>query len=351
MIPRKLAETICRRFWLLLLPVLAVPLVALLLTRPEREYQSSALVWVTTPIGGSPLLGTYNPYLSPAQNQVNGLNDLLASESFRMRVALDAGIAEQDAGEKAKAKHPYSIYSFPKGTNVLTIVGRAHSPEAAQKLVQATMTRFGESAQAQAEREAGLGEEYYQQQLVVAERDLEARRVDVITYLAANPTAAIPGSAAALSIDYQTLQRAVERQANTVSDLQARLQTVEFRRVSAPQSQEVSFVVQDEASSPDGPLPTSITSRAAMPAAGVFLGLLISVTYVYVLYRTDHSLVSSEDVAAMGAPVLAEIPNLQPIPQLAGFPPLDWLIARRYRNFARRTASFISAESFGEKAA
>jgi capsular polysaccharide biosynthesis protein len=351
MIPRKLAETICRRFWLLLLPIAAVPLLALVVARPQPEYQSQALIWVTSPINGNPLLGTYNPYLSPAQNQVNGLNDLLTSETFRTRVALDAGIAEQEEGEKPKERYPFSITSFPKGTNIMAVVGRAQSPDEAQDLVTATLVRFGEAAQEQAEREAGLGEEYYRQQLAVAERDLEARRADVNAYLAENPAAANPGSAAALNIDFQTLQREVERQAQTVSDLERSLQTVEFRRVSAPQSQEVSFIIQDEPSLPDAALPTSLTSRLAMPAAGLFLGLLISVSYVYALFRTDHSLVSNEDVTALGAPVLAEIPDLQPLSHLAGVPALGWLIQRRYRHFARRTASYISAEGHGGKAA
>lgn len=351
MIPRKLAETICRRFWLLLLPIAVVPLLAVVLTKPQPEYQSQALIWVTTPIGGNPLLGTYNPYLSPAQNQVNGLNDLLTSETFRTQIALDAGIAEQEPGEKAELRYLFSIASFPKGTNVMAVVGRAQTPREARDLVAATITRFGEAAQEQAEREAGLGEEYYRQQLAVAERDLEARRADVNAYLVENPSAATPGSAAAMNIDFQTLQREVERQAQTVSDLQRSLQTVEFRRVSAPQSQEVSFIIQDQPNVPEAALPLSLTSRLAMPAAGVFLGLLISVSYVYLLYRTDHSLVSNEDVAALGAPVLAEIPELQPIPHLSGFPALGWLIDRRYRNFARRTASYISADSPGGKAA
>ncbi|OAI40206.1 hypothetical protein AYO38_06240 [bacterium SCGC AG-212-C10] len=346
MIPRKLAETICHRLWFLLLPVIVLPLVVVLVTAPQHEYQSTALVWVTIPPGGSPLLGTYNIYLSPAQNQVNGLNDLLASESFRLRVASDAGIATQDSGDEApKARYPFSIYSFPRGTNVLEIVGRAQSAEEAQLLVSATITRFGESAQAQAEREANLGQEYYQQQLAVAQRDLDARRAQVSEYLAEHPGAAVPGSAAALNIDYQTLQKEVENQVRTVNDLQGRLQTVEFRLVSAPQTQEVSFVVQDPASLPNAPLPTSLTSRAMMPLAALLFGLIISCTYLYILYRTDHTIVSRQDVLVFGVPVLAEIPSLRPLPKLHGIPPLAWILERRYRHFARKTASTISAET------
>ena len=128
MISGKLVETIFRRLWVLAIPVLLVPVLAVALTGGSATYQSRATVWVTDPLGDATAsVGQSSAYLSPAQNQVQALNDLLATNAFRRTVALSAGIVSP--GDSAQAIETtatrMSITASTGGVNLLSVTARA----------------------------------------------------------------------------------------------------------------------------------------------------------------------------------------------------------------------------------
>jgi hypothetical protein len=341
-VPRKLVELAFRRIWILVLPVLVIPLAVVALNDSPDRYQSSAVVWITNPPAGTPAVGQFNPYLSPSANQSNALNDLLATEAFRAAIAKEAGFPPGASGE-APVAPAGDIWSYSRGVNLLVIEARSDTAAGAQGLVSATISQFNERAAAQAQRDAELGEEYYQQQIALAQEVLDSRRRAVDEYIRANPSALTPGSAASLSFDYQALKTRAEDQALLVTGLLRSLQDVQFRLAGAPQNQETVFSVQDEASLPGSPIAASATTRFGYPVAGAVLGLLISGAYLYVRYRTDHSVMSSEDVAGLDLRVLGRVPELRGGSPFTRLPVVSRINGNGHRDFARHTASGITS--------
>ena len=119
MIASKLVEAAFRRWWLLIIPIVTVPVVVFLFTIEEPEYRSAATVWVARvdSIDGGPFTRGSNPYLTPAQAQVQITQDLLATQSFRQAVATRAGL-DSKYGELVVAN---SVAVFAAGTNFVSI--------------------------------------------------------------------------------------------------------------------------------------------------------------------------------------------------------------------------------------
>ena len=216
MISGKLIETIFRRLWVLALPLILVPILVVVLTAKPAVYVSRASVWVTNPIGDArPTLGQANPYLSPAQNQVQVLNDLLGTESFRSAVAVRAGLVRETspARDIRYAAAKMSIAVFPAGANVVGITAsRAENAEEAKAIVAAVVESYQARSAAESQRGAEVSAGYYNQQLGIAQQTLDQRKESLATYLRANPKAADPGNAASLDINYRALVTQVEQQ-------------------------------------------------------------------------------------------------------------------------------------------
>lgn len=349
MISGKLIETIFRRLWVLALPLILVPILVVLLTAKPAVYVSRATVWVTNPIGNSrPTLGQPNSYLSPAQNQVQVLNDLLGTESFRAAVAISAGLVRETSPAKdiRAATEKMAIVVDAPGANVVGIsASRAESAAEAQAIVAGVIKTYELRSVAEGQRGAEVTAQYYTQQLVVAQQTLNQRKEALTAYLRANPKAADSSSSASLDINYRALVAQVDQQTGVVDGLTQSLQDVGLRVASAPENQRASFNVQDSASLPESPLAVSITKRLGLPIAGLFFGLLISCAYAFIKFRTDHTIRTSADLADVAVPLLGSVPDLRAAGVWSQYLPIGWIFTLRNRDFARRTAASISGSA------
>ncbi len=346
MIPLKLVETIFHKYWALVLPVIFVPIVVLALTSKPNQFQSTSVVWVSNPVASErPVLGANNPYLTPAQNQAQAITDLLSTRAFRVQVAIDAGIVAPTADEstvrRAAAHVRASAYST--GVNLVTVSAIHPSNNVAQAVVAGVINQYLARATATLESDSRVSAEYYTQQLTLAQRTLTAKSAELSEYIRANPRAADPTSPASAEIAYRTLLDQVDSQSALVALIEESLQAIQLRAASAPQTQASMFSVQDAATLPAAPLPVSITSKYGMPLAGMVLGLTIGATYLYVSYRTDHTIRSAEDLTTLDVPLLGSVPQLQAAPVWARYTPLAWFIQWRRKDFARKTAASISS--------
>ncbi len=348
MISGKLIETIFHRLWILAIPVMLTPVLVLALTARTDSFESRSTVWVSNPIGDAgPSLGQTNPYLSPAQNQVQALNDLLSTDVFRQSVARTAHIVSaNDSPDTVTAVAArMTIFAGASGVNLLTITASADSPDRAQAIAAAVVTSYLDRGTVEIQRASSSSQEYYTQQLGVAQQLLDKRREELATYLRANPKAADPTNPASLDLNYRAIVNQVDQQSKVVDGLAQSLQGVELRKASAPQSQQASFSVQDPASRPSGALPVSSTKKYGLPLAGLLFGVLISCIYVYFKFRTDHTIRTSADLTGIEVPLLGTVPELRPGGMIGRFTPVGWYMTRRQRDFARRTAASISGTS------
>lgn len=345
MIPLKLVETIFHKYWALVLPLVLVPLIVMSFTTRPDNYLSSAVVWTSNPIAGEKLaVGSNNPYLSPAQNQAQAVNDLLSTKAFKAQVAIRAGIipASADAATVRRGVARVDASAAASGVNLVTISAMSPSSAAAQAVVTAIIEEYLARATTTIESDSTVSLDYYSQQMTLAQDTLNKTSAQLAEYVRANPRATDPTNAASQEPAYRALVQQVNSQTALVNSLRESLQAIQLRAASAPQTQASMFAVQDPASRPEAPLPVSLKSRYGFSVAGAMLGLFIGLTYLYVSYRTDHTIRSAEDLGDIQVPLLGSVPQLQPGPLWARYTPLAWFIRWRRPDFARKTAAAIT---------
>lgn len=342
MVPRKLIETAFRHKWVLVAAVLLVPALALALSSKPARYQSQAVLWVTEPPDQSTLIGHSDPYRTPAQNQALTIGDLLTTSSFRVAVAQRAEVIPPDAppGVARAIARNINVWAGSAGQNLLNIGAISASPEESQRLAQAVIDEYSARAAEQAQQNLTASVEYFREQLTIAQQELDLRQKALSDYLLANPRAVDPQRAVD-DVQYQTLRTRVETQGQVVESLSGKLQDNELRLATANSGRGASITVQDPPSLPGAALPQSITSRLGMPFAGLVFGLLIGATYLYVRFRSDHSIISAEDLAGLPVPMLGSVPELRPAGIVHSLPVVGPITRIRQRGFARSTARDI----------
>lgn len=341
MIPRKLLEAVFRRLWLLVIPVVVTPLIVLGLTTTTPKYQSVATVWVSQPsnIGPSALGQAANPYITAAGAQAQVLSDLLTTKSFRADVAKAAGLP---AGTASTTLVGREVQVSTAGANLIAVVATGPDPQLLQGLVNGVISQYQARSADESQRQTAIAVQYYTNQIDLANKELDTRRAALAAYTTAHPTASNPQTP---DIQYTQLVTAVDAQQQVVDGLTTSLQDAQLKAASAPQSLEASFSVQDPANLPSTPEPVSLTKRVGYPIAALIFGMLISIVYVYITYRTDHAIRSSEDLLGLEVPLLGVIPDLPPLHSrgLGRFAPWVWIPTASRREYARAVAASISA--------
>lgn len=326
----------------LIAPIVLVPILVLAFTSSEPKYQSVATVWVTKAPEDQPSLGHADPWRTPAQNRAVALNDLLATRAFKLAVFQRAGVIPEEADPDVRLDPRIRLWAGSTGVNLLQIGAISGSGELSARLVQAVIDEYLDRATAESERGINATAEYLGRQLESARRELDERRSRLNEYVAQHPELTDPRNAAA-DIDYQALITAVDTQSGVVQNLENQLQATELQRAAGPDAQNAAFSVQDPPSQPRVPLPESKAKRYGMPLAGLVFGALISGAYLLVRYRSDHTILSSEDLAGMEVPTLGAVPELTPPGLLARVPLVSVLVRLRSPGYARSTARNIGS--------
>lgn len=342
MIPRKLVETAFRNKFALLAPVVLVPMLVILFSGSSSPYQSVATVWVTEPPDEQATLGHTDPWRTPAQNQAVALNDLLATRAFRTAVLQRAGVIPADVTPTGPLNPSLQLWAVSTGVNLLQVGALAGSGELAQKLVGAVIEEYRTRATTESERDINATADYFRRQLDSAQQELDERRGKLNAYIAAHPDLT-DTRVAATDLDYQALRTDVDAQSAIVQNLSGQLQSAELRLAAGSAGQQSAFSVQDTPSLPSAPLRQSITKSLGLPLAGAMFGLLISGAYLLVRYRSDHTIVSIEDLAGINVPTLGVVPELTPPGLLGHLPLVSSLVRVRSRGYARTTARSIGA--------
>lgn len=343
MIPWKLLEAGFSRLWLLLVPILLSPIAVVLLTQSPPQYFSQSSVWVSRPADVDPGIAQSNSWWeTPAQTQAQVLRDLLSTESFRAEVAEAAGLTGDDAAARV-----WSLTSVTaSGQNLVYVSARSTDPREANAVVSALLEQYEQRFSEEANRAATLQVDYFTVRLEAANAELETRRNALAQYIAENPEATDESN---FDLDYQRLVGAVESQQLIVSGFVQSLQSAQLAAASAPEAFQATFAVQDPAS-PPREIVTSATKRFGYPLIALLFGIGISATYLYVVYRTDYSIRTSEDLIELPVPLLGYVPQLprhNPVGMMR-FRALNWIPFGRNRDFARTVAVSMSLNKMGE---
>lgn len=345
MIASKLVEAAFRRWWLLIIPIVTVPAIIFLLASEEPEYRSAATVWVARvdSIDGGPFTRGSNPYLTPAQAQVQITQDLLATQSFRQAVAIRAGL-DSKYGELVVAD---SVAVYPAGTNLVSIGATRPSAQAAQALAIAALDEYRLRAAEETKRQASAAINYYSTQLVPGRAELDKRRAALAEYLTTNPRAAENR----FDVTYPRLSDAVLSQSTLVSQMEDAMQAAERSALTVEQGVDATFSIQDQPPLPEAALPVALTKRLGYPAAGLLFGVILAACYTYLVFRSDHTIRSSQDLQSLSVTVLTYVPELSPRPRLISKVDPRLLLPRwRQPNYARKVAHAIAVVSASDGA-
>lgn len=350
LIPRKLAEAAFRNLWVLLLPMVLLPVTVILLARDVPTYVSGATIW-TQPLEGvnsGPLSTSGSVYNTPAVNQVQVLNDLLATRTFRTDIAIAARLVSAGASERELNKAAdYVLESVAVqaiGTNLVGLV--VTTPVAADSYAIAVsfINEYQRRASEESTRDATVRIAYYEDQLTLAQAELDDRLADLNAYVTANPKVVDP-DLTPWDATYERLKASVDQQNTLVQDLTSKRFEAELSVKSAEGAQGAVFTVQDPPRLATDANPVSIVKKLGLPLAAMGFGAFLAVGYLYVVFRLDQTIRTSEDLEGMGVPLLGYVPEIQKGPGAGAwqYTPFGWLMKQRQRGYARKVAASIAS--------
>ncbi|MCA9832083.1 MAG: hypothetical protein R3B97_13945 [Dehalococcoidia bacterium] len=350
-IPRKLVETAFRRFWLLLMPVLAVPVLVTVLVSHQTVYRSASVAWVAeiSGPGTSTFAGPATVDSTASARQVSVVNDLLTTRSFREAVLSGSGIVAADSTseelEAARERVGRQLSATATGPNLVTFAAEAPTAEEAQRLAAAFVAEVQARLRSESTREAAVVLSYFETQAAQAKQAVADTGAALAAYAKLNPTVEKNPDA-----EYQRLSGLLVAQEAVLQRVLQSQNDAQLQAASITASGEALLVVQDEALLPAAPEPVSLTAKAMYPAAGLVAGVFMALALLYFWYRTDHTIRSAADIDDLELLVLGDIPELRPHDIARRFTPLRLVGAFR-RDYARQVAASISPVPSDEKAA
>jgi uncharacterized protein involved in exopolysaccharide biosynthesis len=325
----KFVETFFRYKWLILLPPILIPLIVgpIAVMNAPSYYETGAGIWVDR---ATYLPGTsdFSSYISPAQNQINRISDVLRTRAFILDIASRtpyAEIAKTPAGEEAFRQTFFRGFSmFPSGERVLTIRFRSSNPQLSVQIVNSFIEAFKDKLTADRMSQSEVATTFYEGRLKTAQDTLDKANEALRRYLAANPRlttidpdrgAAASGAArlglpaSAIDPTMSDLLRQQELAQKDVESLKAALETARLDTAASIQGNEVGFQLVDAPQTPTRP--TKERRKAlVIPAAGVVVGAGLSAALLVLLVASDRTVRTESDLAQI-ARVAGVVPRLR----------------------------------------
>lgn len=349
-IPRKLVEATFRNLWLLLLPMILLPVAVVFLTRSEPTYHSGATIWTQTneDLNSGPLDDNLNPYQTPAQNRVQVLQDLLSTKSFLLDIAFAAKIVDPSASEKELTKAAIyvgdSINVAAIGTNLVGLAVATSNANDAYAIAVSFINAYTARAQEESKGDSEIRIAYYTEQITIAQAKLDTQTAEISTFVAANPLV-VDATSKVYNVQYENMKIAYDQQAKTVQELRTKLFESELDAQTAIGAQSAVFKVQDVPQLATEPDAVSVTKKLGLPVAAFLFGTFLSAAFLYVVYRLDQTIRTSDDIESLKVPLLGYVPEIQKGPGAGAwqYTPFGWFMQQRQKGYARKVAASIAS--------
>ncbi len=340
LVDRKLIERALRMAPAVLLLAILTPMLLVALLRDTPEYVSTASIWINDAdeFSGTSL-GSESIFDTPAQRQVNVINQLLGTDPFAREIAIRAELITEDATaddrDHATDWVQSHVFAFALGANLLGLTSGDPTAENAFAMTAASVDVYLERVAEESTRRTQIQIDFYQDRLTQAEQILAERRDAVSAYLDRNPGAA---SLEVFDPNYLSLTTAFDAQQTVVTGLQTALQDAELDAVSAEQGTAARYAIQDTPSLPRSAEGGSLTTTLGLPLAAAMLALGLGVAWIYISAQADHTIRSTADLEDIGLPVIGFVPEIRRKNRV-----MAWLTLRfrRDRHFVRGLAGSI----------
>jgi uncharacterized protein involved in exopolysaccharide biosynthesis len=347
---RRYLETLFRLKELFLIPIIAVPVIAVLaLASMGRQYEIKASVWVEP----SPLLDPVALSRTPPnQLEAQALKERLETESFRKEIMDKVGLTDailqgqwpvssklgnlvEDAGlarvvglrtilkqlglvspsstnEALRAGLSMikrSIRVTPEGNNLLRITYNGKEPELGRRLIEETITLYNEKTLQNRVQEGQAGIDFYGRQVLAQEARVREASEAVRQHLEQYP-APPPGQArsAIEQAELDNLQRAYNLELALYESALRKLEQVRVAAEGLVSNRTQFFQVVDPPSTPD---PTRFTKRgvAAVLLLGLTLGVGLGLLPIIFFTWIDNTVRSRQDIEKLvNTSVILDVP-------------------------------------------
>jgi uncharacterized protein involved in exopolysaccharide biosynthesis len=301
------------RFAFLLLVIPATVGAVTILLFPS--YSASAHLWVDDPgyFGGVTPTG-WSQYLTPAQNETDGLNQLTLTHAFQADLYNALGDSIPDPSQRVAAIGNDKLAVIPIESHLILVSASCNRPPVCVVLVSKAIDVM-RTEQIQSERQnAQAGLTYLTAQLQQAQAKQSQAEDNLRKYLASHPGSKVDNTDPTVIQDpaLATLAANVQSARSATTDLQTQVD-----RDNSVVSTNISLIqtgprVIDEATVGGAGLlgDRTVLRKAALFAGGAFaLGL----GYVFLLGWLDKTLRDPRDIERrFKVPVVTTIPELQP---------------------------------------
>jgi uncharacterized protein involved in exopolysaccharide biosynthesis len=309
----RLLETFFRRWWLYLIPVVALLGVGVFTAgRKADTYRSSAVLTASDQtlldelqnVSRSDVLA----FESPADATVRRINEALSTDEFIRLVRAGAGVPD-DSLIVTIDDVRRDVWASSGGQNVLRVNASTLDPQLAQRLVQATIDEFIKSVINNQISESTTTVDYLKEQQQRYEEEYDEATAALLDYLRVHP-APFDDSDRPVEEDFEierlrsAVTRADERLSSTLDDIQAAQLRIEQATSDATQT----VAVVDPPSLPVAP-ETGLRAVVMTVATFGVLGMLLLLGSVVAASLLDRTLRYPEEIrSSLGVEVLAVVP-------------------------------------------
>jgi uncharacterized protein involved in exopolysaccharide biosynthesis len=315
-------RTFLKRWYLYIIPIIVLPAVLTAYGYNHLvSYTSQALIYVDKPVFYSP--GDWNPYISPAQNVSQYINQLLQSPTFVAGVAartllvnhLDLSTQYGKDTAFTLITSEVSVEPTFAGPNTMLVSATDTNPVLAQQIVQGLLDAFTHYYQSNQQSMDNTASGYYTQQLQAAESQLNQDTLKLQEYLRQNPQCAPPATCTDPTVG--GLQQQVSQDQAAVNDWKSRLAAVQQDEQAASSADAQLLQIMDP---PQVPMRAGVSKKKLLEyytggGLGIALGLVGLI--VALLTQLDRKVYSIEDLRTIEEDLELDLPTVDALPLIA----------------------------------
>jgi hypothetical protein len=272
----------------------------------------SAQLWVDTPsyIGNVSTASGWNQYLTPAQNTMDSLNQLISTDAFYEQLGqalIDTKTVSSTAErDQVLGDARSSLTVMASGSHLVTLkVECPVAPECIQVLTT-TISLHREWLIQTEKQQADVASQFYTSQLQQAKERLQSTIDALNSYLTIHPVPLTFVRAPDPQLD--RLESDVQQAQVQVNDIQSKLQSIQFSNDAAAEIDQTALRVIDQPSTSGGRF-TSRTKKMAIILGGA--AAVPGIAYLVFLGWIDRTTRNPKEIESrIGVPVVSLIGSL-----------------------------------------
>lgn len=296
-------RTFVKHWYLYLVPIILIPIVMTVYGFDKLTlFTSTATLYVDKPVVPSSAQTSWNPYLTPAQNEATEMLQLLSSQTFVVAVAAKTDLAQRydlsTTGGKAQAYTrivtEVGITPSAQGPNILTVSVSDKERHLAQQIVSALLAYYMNYYQTHRLDLDQQAQTYYQGQLQTANGAVAQDSAKLQEYCRQHVDSC--NSATQIDPTLAQLQSQLAQDQQTVTDLKSTLTTISRDMLGTSASVSELFNVLDQPSLPAKPSLEKKKLLTTYTGGGLAAALALVALIVFIRTQLDRKVYAEDDL-------------------------------------------------------